>query len=270
MRAILSSVNIFLIKCFIHSLGRLGTGISLTLRHGLTSGKVLDYIYKNNPSGWLLIGRWIDRFYLNHEGWESIRVRKRNIKILLKRAISDRLLDSNGASVLDIACGTASYMIETISEFKNKHVHTICRDMDVRWLEEAKKEADLQGLDIRFETGDALNREELLSSSPRPNVIVAAGIYEWITDDSIAKYSIRLLSETLQVGGCLVLTTQTWHTDMKMVTSVFPHFDHGPLRLSIRSSRTIHQWLEEAGFEVIDTLQDRWGFYAVDLARKWR
>src|SRR5215831_8806190 len=57
---------------------RLSRGIEIGWRSGFDSGLSLDYVYKNEPTGWSPLGRLIDKSYLNSIGWRGIRQRKAN------------------------------------------------------------------------------------------------------------------------------------------------------------------------------------------------
>ena len=60
-------------KFSMRTFGFLSKGRSLGLKYGFDSGISLDYIYKNQANGKLLIGKFIDRFYLNQIGWSGVR-----------------------------------------------------------------------------------------------------------------------------------------------------------------------------------------------------
>jgi hypothetical protein len=57
------------------TLGRLSDGIRIGLTTGFDSGSSLDYVYLNQARGRLMIGKLIDRGYLDSIGWRGVRVR---------------------------------------------------------------------------------------------------------------------------------------------------------------------------------------------------
>src|SRR5262249_26770527 len=65
------------VRTLLKTVGNLSDGIRLGNRHGFDSGVMLDYVYKNQAGGRLLIGRLMDRIYLNAIGWRGIRLRRR-------------------------------------------------------------------------------------------------------------------------------------------------------------------------------------------------
>lgn len=104
------SLRTTFLKTLVHTLGRLSDGVTIARRHGFTSGKMLDYVYRNRPSGRGWIGRLLDRLYLSNRGWRAVRARRDHLVSLLQRAIR-RQLD---------ACGEVIFTIQT----GQIHVHT--------------------------------------------------------------------------------------------------------------------------------------------------
>ena len=72
----MNTLQIQMRKLLVHTLGRLSDGIRIAREHGMISGKMIDYVYRNEPSGRLWIGKLLDRAYLSNEGWRAVRVRK--------------------------------------------------------------------------------------------------------------------------------------------------------------------------------------------------
>ena len=79
MKNFIENVQISILKVVVDTLGQLSNGIKLASKEGFTSGKMLDYIYKNEPGGEFFIGKIIDKIYLNHPGWQDVRNRKNNL-----------------------------------------------------------------------------------------------------------------------------------------------------------------------------------------------
>ena len=83
----MNNLKFTLAKVFMKTIGQTNDGIRLCYKEGLTSGKMLDYIYRNQPNGRLLIGKSIDRAFLNDPGWEAVRSRRKNLEMLLVESI---------------------------------------------------------------------------------------------------------------------------------------------------------------------------------------
>lgn len=124
-----------MIKWIVHSLGRFSDGIFLCLKEGLTSGKMLDYVYRNIPSGKTVLGRWIDRAFLNHPGWVAVRFRRHHLELLLSEALQEK---PGPLRLIDIASGPADYILSVLEKAGRSDIETVCQDLEVRWLEEGR------------------------------------------------------------------------------------------------------------------------------------
>ena len=78
----------------------------------------------------ILIGKLIDRFYLNQVGWAGVRVRKKNLLALIEEKINS--LGEENVKILDVAGGTGNYLFDIkekypklkilINEFKKSNI----------------------------------------------------------------------------------------------------------------------------------------------------
>lgn len=257
-----------LARLFLRTVGRSSDGVRMSFDEGLTAGTMLDYVYRNQPSGRWLIGPAIDRKFLEAPGWQAVRERRANLEVLLIEAIDRLRRDGRRVSLLDVASGPAAYVLEVLRRAGAGDVFARCRDLDASALAQGREAAKRLGLDVVFERGDALDREAILALAPRPNLAVASGFYDWITDDEIVRRSIAIVGEALKPGGWFVVTNQAAHPNLGFVTAVFDHFDHERLRMKMRSASTVEGWLRAAGLETERTLSDGHGYYSVTLAHK--
>ncbi len=256
-------------KYFFNTLGRTSRGIRLCLDEGLTSGKTVDYVYNNQPQGSFLIGKIIDKQFLSHPGWEGVRQRRKNLEALITEAIMKLREQKKSIHMLDIASGPANYILSVLERVGEKDITTLCRDLEDRWLIEGNQMAQSKQLKrIRFEKGDALNGDSLLALTPKANLIVASGFYDWIVDDNIVKNSFSTIYKAMDDNGCFVVTNQMAHPNLEFVQKVFTDFNHNPLKMTMRSETTVQQWLMEAGFKLHKTLKDPKGYYSVTSACK--
>lgn len=208
--------------------------------------------------------------YLSHPGWEVIRVRKANLKQLLREAVAVQRRLGGRPVVLDVASGPAQYLLDVLAEEGMADAEALCRDLDEGALELGRRNAQRRGLSdrVRFAAGDALRRDCLVEARPAANIAVASGFYDWITDDKVVRKSMALLHDLLPAGGCFVFTSQMGHVDLEMVQEVFLDFRGEPLRMVTRSAEQVNTWAETAGFEVLQTECDGVGHYSVTLAQK--
>lgn len=267
--SILHSLKITVMRCLIRTLGKTSNGIRVSFESGFVSGIMLDYIYRNQPSGRFLIGRLFDKMYLSHRGWEVVRIRKSNLQRSIHEAVSIQRALKRNPVLLDVASGPAQYVLDVLSEDGMSDVQAICRDLDKQSLELGQRNALERGItSVSFETGDALSADSLAEVKPLCNIAVSSGFYDWIADDSIVKKSIALLYDLLPDGGCFVFTNQSGHVDLEMVNTIFVGADSQPLQMIVRPAETVNNWAKAQGFKVLQTISDQWGHYSVTLAQK--
>ena len=258
-----------LMRLLLRTVGRSSDGIRLCLDHGLTAGTTLDYVYRNQPSGRGWLGRSFDRAYLESPGWQAVRERRANLEALLAEALLAVRAQGRPVSLLDVASGPGAYVLAVLERVGPEGIFARCRDLDPAGLAEGRAAAARRGFQqVCFEQGDALDRESIVRISPRPNVAVASGFYDWINEDDLVRRSIAIVSEALEPGGFFVVTNQVAHPDLAFVTAVFTDHHHQPLRMKMRQAAVIESWLTAAGLTIETTRSDRHGYYSVTRARK--
>jgi SAM-dependent methyltransferase len=258
-----------LTRALLRTVGRSSEGIRLCLDHGLTAGTTLDYVYRNRPSGRGWLGRTIDRKFLESPGWQAVRDRRANLEVLLAEAVAAVRAMGRPVSLLDVASGPGAYVLAVLERVGAEGVVARCRDLDEAGLARGREDAARRGLtQVTFERGDALDRDGILRLTPRPNVAVASGFYDWITDDDVVRQSIAIVAEALEEGGWFVVTNQVAHPDLAFVSAVFTDFHHQPLRMKMRPAAQVESWLTAVGLTIEATRTDRHGYYSVSKARK--
>ena len=262
-------IKVFLLTLIIRSIGRLSTGINMSFKYGFISGKMLDYIYENKPQGKFFIGKILDKIFLENVGWKAIRKRKDNLKDYLKRAIEVNRKNGIKSVILDIASGPGKYLVDVLCDLGEQDIVAFCQDIDQRWLEDGRRQASERGINnIRFMQGDAFNLEELKKVSPRPNIVVSSGFYDWITEDDLIKRSFQYSYEIMQDKGKMIFSNQASHKQMELVSKAFVDFNHMPLRMKIRDPELLNLWAEKTGFKNLETRLDQWGLYSVAMGEK--
>lgn len=256
------------LKLFVNTAGRLSDGISLCLKEGLTSGIMLEYVYRNKACGKTPVGKMIDRIFLSNPGWEGIRQRKSNLVKLLTEALNAQA-GRESALLVDVASGPALYVAEAMSNAQAKNVSAICRDMEERWFEKGRQNAAEKGIKgITFEKGDALDEKGFEALPAKPDICVSSGFYDWIPVDGPVRESIRIIHKILAPGGYFVFTNQAGHVDMETTSGIFTDFNNKPLKMTTRPQATVNSWAVDAGFRIVKTVIDKWGYYSVTLAQK--
>jgi SAM-dependent methyltransferase len=235
----------------------------------VAAGTTLDYVYRNRPSGRGWLGRTFDRAFLESPGWQAVRDRRANLEGLLAEAVREVRAEGRVVSLLDVASGPGAYVLAVLEQVGAEGVVARCRDLDPAGLEEGRAAAARRGLTrVEFEQGDALDRESIMRITPRPNVAVASGFYDWITDDEMVRRSIAIVADALEPGGFFVVTNQVAHPDLAFVSAVFTDHHRRPLRMKMRQAAVVESWLTSAGLAIEATRTDHHGYYSVTRARK--
>jgi len=259
------SILRFLIREYLNS----SDGINIAFKEGLTSGVMLDYIYRNRPSGMFIIGEFIDRIFLSHPAWRSIRARKETLQRLLRKAITAQRQFGRKPVVLDVASGAARYLLDVLREDGMGDVEAGCRERDARSLEFGRRVAAKRGLSsVCFVCGDALCADSLARVRPTPNIIIASGFYDWIPEEEVVRKSMRLIYDLLPGGGFFLFTNLLKQTHLEMAQAVFPGLNGKPLQLFPRPAEMINSWVEAAGFTLLETSNESTGCYSFTLAQK--
>jgi len=255
-------------KLFYHTVGRLSTGIRMTLELGLTSGRVLDYIYENKPRGTTFLGRTLDKSYLEHVGWEAVRIRKDNVEAMLGEAIETARRNKKRVKIVDIACGYAAYLFSVLSKNDSRDLHIECYDIDKRWVKFGNAKAAELGMDaIRFSEGNMLDPATARTALKDADIVISSGFYDWIVEDETVQRSLEMIATIPPRGSMVVMTYQMAHPNLELVHYVFSDFRGRGLRMKMRDRDAMGVLLGKAGITVIKEQADEFGYYNTLLGR---
>ena len=200
--------------------GSLSDGLRLGRETGFDSGSMLDYVYRNNPSGRGPLGRAIDRRYLESVGWRGIRQRKRHIEELLRQAMGLLAAAGRPLRLLDIAAGYGRYVLEALATGGAARPESVLlrdySDLNVREGRALIRAMGLQDV-ARFERGDAFDRTSLAAVAPRPTLGIVSGLYELIPDSEPVRNSLAGMASAVEPGGFLLYTGQPWHPQLELI-----------------------------------------------------
>jgi len=258
------------LSLLLRTLGHASDGIALGYRHGFDSGPMLDYVYENRAGGRFLVGRLVDRLYLDSVGWRAIRRRKALLQEILAAEIARRrAAEPSGAlAILDVAAGPGRYLLELLKVVGPDGLTVTCRDLDPAGLERGRELARARGLaNVRYEPGDACEPRSLGSVEPPPDLVVASGLYELLDPDPIRR-SMRGIAAILRPDGLLVFTTQVAHPQLELIAGVLPNRHRRPWVMENRPLATVEAWAREAGFAEVASHREPTGIFAVTTARK--
>ncbi|MBI2171413.1 MAG: class I SAM-dependent methyltransferase family protein [Chloroflexi bacterium] len=261
------------IRSLFRTVGRASDGIALGFRYGFDSGEMLDYVYENKAKGRLLVGRALDRIYLNAIGWRAIRGRKELLKRVLLGEVIARAGQGRPVVILDVAAGPGRYLQDLCLELQVQgrplnDVTIICRDMDAQGLSWGRRRAEGRALtNIRYEPGDACDPASLAEVQPRPDIVVVSGLYELFTDPAPIRRSLLGIHAILNPGGTLVFTTQVRHPQLELIANVLVNREGKPWVMQCREATTMEGWARAAGFAVRSTQLESDGLFAVTTVR---
>jgi alpha-beta hydrolase superfamily lysophospholipase/SAM-dependent methyltransferase len=249
--------------------GRLSRGVALGWRSGFDSGLSLDYVYKNEAGGAAVLGRLIDRSYLNSIGWRGIRQRKTNLERALQKLIERLHGEGLPVRILDIAAGGGRYVLETMLASPQIAMTALLRDCKPENVQAARALADEFGLtNVMVEEGDAFDRQSLTAISPRPTIAIVSGLYElFASNDSVLK-SLGGLADAIAPGGYLIYTNQPWHPQVEFIARVLRNHQGRPWVMRRRTTAEMDELVRVAGFDKIEMEVDGWGMFTVSLARR--
>jgi alpha-beta hydrolase superfamily lysophospholipase len=254
---------------FLRTLGRWSKGIRLGWESGFNSGRMLDYVYRNQPDGFTPLGRLIDSNYLNGIGWQGIRARRQVLERLLQQAIARVHSAKGSVHLVDIATGAGRYMLESLKHCASFPVTAQLRDFEPKNLEEGRAIARSLGLEnVSFVQGDAFDESALAGLTPRPDIAVVSGLYELFPDNEKILQSLRGLAQAIPEGGLLIYTNQPWHPQLELIARGLCDWDGKAWVMRRRTQGEMDDLVRAAGFSKEQMEIDRWGIFTVSLARR--
>jgi SAM-dependent methyltransferase len=249
--------------------GRLSRGINLGWKHGYDSGVMLDYIYENRAQGLTLLGRAIDRSYLNAIGWRGIRIRRALLEQVLRWTIEQTHAAGRPVHVLDIASGPGRYVLETLRTLHTIPTSALLRDYKQENLDAAARLRDQLGLaNVTITHGDAFDRVALATVVPRPTIAIVSGLYELFPDNEPVLRSLHGLADAVEPGGHLLYTNQPWHPQIEFIARVLTNREGRPWIMRRRTQAEMDELVRTAGFEKVSQEIDPWGIFTVSVARR--
>jgi hypothetical protein len=259
-------------RAFMKSTGRLSDGIRLGWRRGFDSGSSLEYVYENRARGKMLVGKIIDRAYLNSVGWAGIRQRKVNVEKLLREAIERVNETGEPVRILDVATGQGRYVLETLASLDCPDATALLRDYEQANVDAGSAIAAGLGINgVRFERADAFDDTSYQSLDPRPNIVIVSGLFELFSDNALARRCLDGIASAIEEspeGGYLIYTGQPWHPQIEMIARVLTNRDGEPWVMRRRTQIELDELVRDAGFEKVKMRVDKRGIFSVSLAKR--
>lgn len=250
------------------TIGRQSKGMRLGYETGFDSGSTLDYVYRNQPEGDGILGRVIDRNYLNSVGWRGIRVRKVHIQQMIEQAVAKLQGSNMPVRVVDIAAGHGRYVLDALE--KQQGIESILlRDYSDLNVEKGQSMIEERGVShvAQFRKGNAFDYDSHATLDPAPTLGIVSGLYELFPDNDLIKTSLAGLAAAIPVGGVLVYTGQPWHPQLKTIAYTLTSHQNGiPWMMRVRSQKEMDTLVEQAGFEKCHQVIDEYGIFTVSMA----
>lgn len=250
---------------------RFSKGLQLGEDTGYDSGSTLDFVYRNQPESTSILGKLIDRQYLNAIGWRGIRIRKQHIEQLLIQYAEQLNQSGKPLRLLDIAAGHGRYILDAIQNLSVRPAHVLLRDYSPLNVNAGNALIRSRGLDdiAVFKQGDAFDEASLASIEPKITLAVVSGLYELFSDNDLLRQSLRGLSQAIEKEGYLIYTGQIWHPQQEFIARALTSHRQGDAWvMRLRSQAEIDALVEEAGFKKIDQCIDEFGIFSVSVAQK--
>lgn len=250
-------------------LGPLSDGMRIGLANGFDSGESLDYVYRNQAGGKLGIGKMIDRGYLDAVGWRGVRVRKAQLQGLLAARIAAHP-PGEPVRILDIAAGSARYVLETVKRFQDRRIEVTLRDYMQYNVDNARRlagELELR-MPVDVQLADAFSADSYAGLEGRHDIAVVSGLYELFSDNDKVLASLQGMVRSLRPGGYLIYTAQPWHPQLDMIAYTLNNHRGLPWKMRPRPQAEMDALVMLAGARKVDTAIGVDGIFTVSLARK--
>ena len=258
-------------RAMLRRIGHLSDGMRIGLKQGFDSGASLDYVYKNEASGKLGIGAWLDRGYLDATGWKGVRVRKVHMQSLLAAQIRT-FPSSSVIHVLDIAAGSGRYVLETLAQFKDRTFEVELRDLDPNNLKAAEAMANSLGLSernqIRYVPTDAFAPADANAPDAQFDIAIVSGLYELFPENAPVLGSLERIAKQVRPGGALIYTGQPWHPQLRQIAETLDSHRGGAWVMRPRPQNELDGLVRLAGFEKTGSEVGPQGIFTVSVARR--
>ena len=246
-------------------------GLKIGENTGYDSGSTLDFVYRNHTESANPIGKMIDRQYLNAIGWRGIRIRKKNIELLLKQYAEQLIQQQKPLRILDIASGHGRYILDAVAQLKQQPASIVLRDYSEINVKAGTDLIQQRGLSAiaQFVQADAFDTASLASISPKATLAVVSGLYELFSDNDLLQKSLNGLSQAIEKNGYLIYTGQIWHPQQEFIArALTSHRERDAWVMRLRSQAEMDALVEQAGFQKVDQCIDEYGIFTVSVAQK--
>lgn len=246
-------------------------GLRIGVTEGFDSGGSLDHVYRNEARGTGLLGRLIDRFYLEQVGWRGIRQRKVLVEELIGVGLTRLEQEGRPRVVLDVAAGHGRYVLDALERLDTLPDQVFLQDASELNVHAGRRLIEERGLEdrVHFAVGDAFDPSAPSLLEPHPTLGVVSGLFELFSDNAVVHHALAGLAAAIPPGGQLVYTCQPWHPQLELIArALTSHRDGGAWVMRRRTQAEMDQLVEAAGFTKVEQRVEDGGLFTVALARR--
>ncbi|MES3021967.1 MAG: bifunctional alpha/beta hydrolase/class I SAM-dependent methyltransferase [Pseudomonadota bacterium] len=256
-------------KTMLGIMGPLSDGMKIGMTHGFDSGASLDYVYRNQAGGGYMVGKIIDRGYLDAIGWRGIRLRKVHMQQSLAALIAQHT-GTQPLRILDIAAGSGRYVLETVKRFQGKDIELCLRDFSAHNLEQAKLLAERLQLraPIEYQLRDAFDSGSYRADEAPYDIVIVSGLYELFSDNALVLRSLHGASSCMKPGAHLIYTAQPWHPQLEMIALTLTNHQGKPWIMRPRPQAEMDGLVASAGCRKLGSQIGVAGIFTVSVAQK--
>ena len=251
--------------------GWLSDGMRIGLNNGFDSGTSLDYVYQNKPSGKFIIGKWIDKGYLNSVGWRGVRTREQQLIAAICQTAEQLQAAGKSVRLVDVAAGVAHYVFAALCTVKPFVESVLLRDFSAENVARGQAKIAANKLDnlVKFEQGDAFSANSLAKIENKPNLAVVSGFFELFAENTGVKTTLCGLYKAMEPGGYLIYTNQQWHPQQELIARVLnSHRSGHAWIMRCRSQAEMDALVENAGFKKIRQVCSENAIFTISVAQK--
>jgi SAM-dependent methyltransferase len=216
-----------------------------------------------------MLGRAMDRAYLESPGWTGIRIRRQHLEEMLRTAIHEQHNAGRRVHILDAACGAGRYVLETLAALRDIPATATLRDYKPQNVAAAERlRAELQIEGVTISQGDAFDRSSFAGLDPRPTIGIVSGLLELFPSNDAARTCLAGFAQALEPGGTLIYTGQPWHPQLRFIAGVLRNREGEPWVMRRRTQEELDELVREAGFVKEAQVIDQFGIFTVSRARR--
>jgi len=171
--------------------------------------KMIEMMYKNQPSGDGKIGKLVDAWLLNRPPCRAVRGRRKFLAQKLDTLSSKMLKKKEKVNIMNLACGPSRELFDFIKKFSdNNKIHALCLDIDPQALRYTDKMSKTFSHKAKVSfLKDNLIKWALGTSTQNieeQDIIYSGGLFDYLDDDLFLMLTNRC-HEYLNPGGVLMI-----------------------------------------------------------------